>query len=58
VSGNYNPGGSSSEHWKDAPSNLRCFVLTISDTRTPPTDTSGDPIVQAVNRVAMEVGFP
>jgi molybdenum cofactor biosynthesis protein B len=39
---------SSTEHKKDAPSRLRCFVLTISDTRTPATDTSGDAIVEAL----------
>lgn len=44
----YNPGVSSAEHRKDAPANLRCVVLTISDTRTPATDTSGDAIVQAL----------
>lgn len=27
---------------------MRCFVLTISDTRTPETDTSGAAIVQAL----------
>jgi molybdopterin adenylyltransferase len=32
-------------HRKDAPASVRCFVLTISDTRTPGTDTSGDAIV-------------
>jgi molybdenum cofactor biosynthesis protein B len=39
---------SSTEHRKDAPSRLRCFVLTISDSRTPATDTSGDAIVEAL----------
>jgi molybdenum cofactor biosynthesis protein B len=29
-------------HRKDAPGSVRCFVLTISDTRTPESDTSGD----------------
>ena len=31
-------------HRKDAPADVRCFVLTISDTRTPATDASGDAI--------------
>jgi molybdenum cofactor biosynthesis protein B len=31
-------------HRKDAPKAVRCFVLTISDTRTEATDTSGDAI--------------
>lgn len=36
------PAGS---HRADAPAGLRCFVLTISDTRTDATDTSGAAIV-------------
>jgi molybdenum cofactor biosynthesis protein B len=36
---------SSDAHKRDAPRTVRCFVLTISDTRTPATDTSGDAIV-------------
>ena len=36
------------QHRKDAPKSVRCFVLTISDTRTPATDTSGDAIVSAL----------
>ena len=32
-------------HRHDAPSSVRCFVLTISDTRTEATDTSGAAIV-------------
>jgi molybdopterin adenylyltransferase len=35
-------------HRKDAPKSVRCFVLTISDTRTPATDTSGNAIVSAL----------
>ncbi|MGB2714891.1 MAG: molybdenum cofactor biosynthesis protein B [Vicinamibacterales bacterium] len=31
-------------HRKDAPKSVRCFVLTISDTRTAATDTSGNAI--------------
>ena len=33
-------------HRKDAPASVRCFVLTISDTRTAANDTSGDAIVE------------
>ena len=44
----YNSRVSSTEHRKDAPANLRCVVLTISDTRTPATDSSGDAIVEAL----------
>ena len=29
------------EHKQHAPDRVRCFVLTVSDTRTPDTDTSG-----------------
>ena len=32
-------------HRKDAPASVRCFVLTISDTRTEAEDKSGDIIV-------------
>jgi molybdenum cofactor biosynthesis protein B len=35
-------------HRKDAPKSVRCFVLTISDTRTHATDTSGNAIVSAL----------
>lgn len=35
---------SSDAHRRTAPSSVRCFVLTISDTRTEATDTSGDAI--------------
>ena len=35
-------------HRADAPSAVRVFVLTISDTRTEATDTSGDAIVSAL----------
>ena len=31
-------------HRKDAPTSVRCFVLTISDTRTADSDTSGNAI--------------
>ena len=33
------------EHKADAPSIVRCFVLTVSDTRTAANDTGGDAIV-------------
>ena len=35
-------------HRKDAPASVRCFVLTISDTRTRDNDTSGDAIAAAL----------
>lgn len=36
------------EHRRDAPAAIRCFVLTISDTRTEANDTSGKAIVSAL----------
>ena len=36
------------QHRKDVPANLRCAVLTISDTRTSSTDASGDAIAHAL----------
>jgi molybdenum cofactor biosynthesis protein B len=38
----------SAAHRKDAPASVRCFVLTISDTRTAADDTSGDAIAAAL----------
>ena len=35
-------------HRKEAPSSVRCFVLTISDTRTTADDTSGNAIATAL----------
>jgi molybdenum cofactor biosynthesis protein B len=35
-------------HRKDAPKSVRCFVLTISDTRTEANDTGGDAIASAL----------
>jgi molybdenum cofactor biosynthesis protein B len=35
-------------HRADAPSSVRCFVLTISDSRTAQNDTSGDAIASAL----------
>jgi molybdenum cofactor biosynthesis protein B len=42
-------------HRKDSPTSVRCFVLTISDTRTPGTDTSGDAIVSALQNAGHEL---
>lgn len=41
---------STAAHRKDAPRSVRCFVVTISDTRTPESDVSGDAIAQALQR--------
>jgi molybdenum cofactor biosynthesis protein B len=35
------PGGPSTEHKAEAPRSVRCYVLTVSDTRTVQSDTSG-----------------
>jgi molybdenum cofactor biosynthesis protein B len=43
------------EHRKDAPGNLRCFVLTISDTRTLANNTSGDAIVAALTAAGHQI---
>jgi molybdenum cofactor biosynthesis protein B len=42
-------------HRKDAPKSVRCFVLTISDTRTPASDTSGNAIADALLGAGHEV---
>jgi molybdenum cofactor biosynthesis protein B len=46
---------SSTEHRKTSPSNLRCVVLTISDTRTPATNESGDAIAGALTAAGHQV---
>ena len=42
-------------HRKDAPKSVRCFVLTISDSRTEATDTSGDAIQELLNAAGHEL---
>jgi molybdopterin adenylyltransferase len=42
----YNRRVSQQEHKAAAPSQVRCFVLTVSDTRTAATDTSGRAIAE------------
>jgi len=37
------------DHRKTAPASVRCAVITISDTRTPETDSSGDAIAKALS---------
>jgi molybdopterin adenylyltransferase len=46
----YNLDVSSLSHRKDAVIEVRCFVLTISDTRTAAEDASGDAISGALTR--------
>ena len=46
---NYNPPvDAPASHRADAPASVRAFVLTISDTRSEATDTSGAAIVEAL----------
>ena len=42
-------------HRTGAPISVRCFVLTISDTRTTASDTSGDAIAEALREAGHEV---
>ena len=44
-----------SDHRRDAPASIGCFVLTISDTRTDTTDTSGNAIVSALEAAGHRV---
>ncbi|HXQ78457.1 MAG TPA: MogA/MoaB family molybdenum cofactor biosynthesis protein [Gemmatimonadaceae bacterium] len=37
------------DHRKTAPASVRCVVITISDTRTPDTDSSGAAIAEALS---------
>jgi molybdenum cofactor biosynthesis protein B len=46
---------SQQEHKSSAPSRVRCFVLTVSDTRTAATDTSGNAIADLLTRAGHEV---
>jgi molybdenum cofactor biosynthesis protein B len=38
------------EHRRQAPDSVRCAVITVSDTRTPDTDTSGQYMQQALSQ--------
>jgi molybdenum cofactor biosynthesis protein B len=42
-------------HRRDAPASVRCFVLTISDSRTETSDTSGDAIVELLTAAGHQV---
>ena len=46
---------STEEHRATSPGSVRCFVLTISDSRTPETDTSGDAIATLLAEAGHEV---
>jgi molybdenum cofactor biosynthesis protein B len=42
-------------HRREAPSSVRCFVLTISDTRTAENDPSGDAIAETLGAAGHQV---
>jgi molybdenum cofactor biosynthesis protein B len=46
------------EHKAQAPQSVRCFVLTVSDTRTAETDVSGRAIAQLLTAAGHEVVGP
>jgi molybdenum cofactor biosynthesis protein B len=46
---------SQTAHKKEAPRSIRCFVLTVSDTRTEETDTSGRAIVDLLEAAGHRV---
>jgi molybdopterin adenylyltransferase len=49
TAGDYNrPVDAVTSHRSDAPASVRCFVLTISDTRTDANDSSGAAIAEAL----------
>ena len=43
------------EHKRSAPASVRCFVITVSDTRTAQTDKSGSAIVDLLTGAGHEV---
>ena len=43
------------EHKSHAPQSIRCFVLTVSDTRTEENDTSGDAIAKLLRAAGHQV---
>ncbi len=46
---------SADEHKAQAPASIRCFVLTVSDTRTRANDTSGDAIASMLIEAGHQV---
>ena len=49
---------SDAEHKAAAPSSVRCFVVTVSDTRTEATDRSGRVIVDLLTAAGHNTGRP
>lgn len=45
------------QHRREAPPSVRCAVITVSDTRTVETDTSGQAIVQLLQSAGHEVVY-
>jgi molybdenum cofactor biosynthesis protein B len=43
------------EHRRQAPDRVRCAVITVSDTRTPDTDTSGQYMQQALSQAGHSI---
>jgi molybdenum cofactor biosynthesis protein B len=48
-------GGSDAEHRADAPKSVRCFIVSISDTRTDETDKSGRAIANLLTAAGHHV---
>jgi molybdenum cofactor biosynthesis protein B len=46
---------SQAEHKARAPQSVRCFIITVSDTRTPDTDTSGAAIAELLTAAGHDV---
>jgi len=55
IANRYNRPVSVTTHRNEAPAHVRCFVLTISDTRTAETDTSGEAIAHALKDAGHDV---
>jgi molybdenum cofactor biosynthesis protein B len=55
IGNRYNRRVSDGPHRKEAAAHLRCVVLTISDTRTADTDTSGDAIARALTDAGHQI---
>ena len=43
------------EHRKAAPATVRCYVVTISDTRTEETDAGGQAIIDLLTEAGQEI---
>ena len=43
------------EHQKQGPQSVRCAVITVSDTRTPETDTGGQTVIHHLTTAGHQV---